>query len=497
MDQTIDKCFVVMPFGVKPFRDGSNKTYDFDKVYRVIMRRAIKEAGMEPARADEGIGSGIIHTDMFKDLRDQPVVLADLSLDNPNVFYELGIRHVMSGKGTVLMCQKGTVLPFDVNLSRVIFYDFDGKSLDWEEVEKIVSQLTLALQQARKGEPDSPVHALLENVMPKQPSRLTGDSGHTKKKNQSLIKYQKLVAEHWKQNNHELSKIYDEQRDSIFGCRALGYYCLNQSSLPDLSVSVARHLVDAEQYELANQIFARLHGANALGYEGLLNYASSYSEANSHIQGANHALKLISEAEAFIDEMAKNEKHDILEVANARASIYRRKAGLKQWKWHLTRDTNDLKHVIKAFEEAIQYMQQARNLGGFTLPGLIAQAHLKLILLLRINDNNVNRPDLENHGDAILQLNPTEKDGLVSVSYLRWYKAIVLADLGSENESRKKAIEAATEDSKLINNLDCWEVGRRQYKLLRRFIEQYSQYFKNPSLLGVIAQILQIRNDPG
>lgn len=107
----VDKCFVVMPFGLKPKNDGSGDIYDFDKVYRVIIQRAILQAGMEPIRADETKGSRMIHTDMFKDLRDRPIVLADLSLYNPNVFYELGIRHVMSPSGTVLICCKGADLP--------------------------------------------------------------------------------------------------------------------------------------------------------------------------------------------------------------------------------------------------------------------------------------------------------------------------------------------------------------------------------------------------
>src|SRR5262249_23590398 len=118
------KCFVVMPFGVKPIPE-EGCCYDFDKVYRVIIQRPIRQAGMEPIRADERKGSNLIHTDMFKDLRDQAVVLADLSLHNPNVFYELGIRHVMSPTGTVLMCRAGAELPFDVKLSRVIFYQYD------------------------------------------------------------------------------------------------------------------------------------------------------------------------------------------------------------------------------------------------------------------------------------------------------------------------------------------------------------------------------------
>src|SRR5208282_2073568 len=99
-----DKCFVIMPFGIKPLKDGSGRDYDFDKVYRVIIKRAIRQAGMEPIRADEQTGAHIIHSDMFKELRDRTVVLADLSSENPNVYYELGIRHVLAPHGTVLIC---------------------------------------------------------------------------------------------------------------------------------------------------------------------------------------------------------------------------------------------------------------------------------------------------------------------------------------------------------------------------------------------------------
>ena len=91
-----DKCFVVMPFGIKPRNDGTDRTYNFDKVYRVIIQRAISNVGMQPLRADETEGSRIIHADMFKDLRDRPVVLVDLSLLNPLLIGMVGFT-VSSG----------------------------------------------------------------------------------------------------------------------------------------------------------------------------------------------------------------------------------------------------------------------------------------------------------------------------------------------------------------------------------------------------------------
>jgi hypothetical protein len=75
------ECFVVMPYGKKPFPDGSGRLYDFEKVWRVLIARAVREAGMVPVRSDQREMSGIVHTEMFRDLRDRKVVLADRDKD--------------------------------------------------------------------------------------------------------------------------------------------------------------------------------------------------------------------------------------------------------------------------------------------------------------------------------------------------------------------------------------------------------------------------------
>jgi hypothetical protein len=95
---------------------------------------------------------------MFRALRESRVVLADLSLNNPNVLYEVGIRHTLCAGGTVLMCRAGSELPFDLNFARVIFYRFDGESFDFEEADRLVKQLRLALMKAAQGQRDSPLH---------------------------------------------------------------------------------------------------------------------------------------------------------------------------------------------------------------------------------------------------------------------------------------------------------------------------------------------------
>jgi hypothetical protein len=155
-----------MPFGQKPCKDGSQKQYDCDKVYRVF-QRAIRLAGLQPLRADEQPG-GLIHADMFRELRMAPVVLADLSLENGNVYYEVGIRHALRAGGTVLACREGTELPFDLRHSRVHTYRYDGQSFDFEEVERFTAELCLALQEATRCKVDSPLYALSESAPKKQ-----------------------------------------------------------------------------------------------------------------------------------------------------------------------------------------------------------------------------------------------------------------------------------------------------------------------------------------
>ncbi len=86
-------CFVLMPFGKKP--DGSGRSIDFDAVYANVIAPAIEAADLEPLRADEEQSGGIIHKAMFERLLLCEYAVADLTTANPNVFYELGVRHAL------------------------------------------------------------------------------------------------------------------------------------------------------------------------------------------------------------------------------------------------------------------------------------------------------------------------------------------------------------------------------------------------------------------
>jgi tetratricopeptide (TPR) repeat protein len=161
-DQLAPLCFVLMPFGKK--MDAAGRVTNFDSIYLKIIVPAVARAGLEPIRADEEKIGGTIHKPMFERLMLCHYAVADITGANPNVFYELGIRHAMRPRSTVIVFGEGTVLPFDIALVRGISYKTDGagEPVDAETtLAAIAAQLTAA-----RGNPhdDSPIFQLVEGV---------------------------------------------------------------------------------------------------------------------------------------------------------------------------------------------------------------------------------------------------------------------------------------------------------------------------------------------
>ena len=114
-------CFIDMPFGKKA--DLATATeIDFDQIYQTAIKPAVEEAGLECLRGDEEGTGGVIHAAMFARLLLAEFVVADLTLANANVFYELGIRHAARPYTTVPIFANVSSPPFDVGLVRAIPY---------------------------------------------------------------------------------------------------------------------------------------------------------------------------------------------------------------------------------------------------------------------------------------------------------------------------------------------------------------------------------------
>jgi hypothetical protein len=160
-------CFVLMPFGKK--LDASGKLIDFDVIYREIISPGIKNAGMEPLRADQEIGGGIIHKPMYERLILCEYAVADLTTANANVFYELGLRHAVRAWRTVQIFAQGDRLPFDVGLLRALPYSLNdaGKPkkpvADARALTAKLKEAIKAVARHPKGMIDSPIYQLVED----------------------------------------------------------------------------------------------------------------------------------------------------------------------------------------------------------------------------------------------------------------------------------------------------------------------------------------------
>jgi tetratricopeptide (TPR) repeat protein len=157
--------FVAMPFGIKPGADG--KLIDFNRVYREFIAPALEAAGLESFRADEEIRAGDIRTDMFQELLLADLVVADLSTDNPNVWYELGVRHALRARGVVIVSGGQTPTAFDLYTDRKLRYGLKDGGPDPATIEDDKRKLTdmvKATMVSWHGRKVSPVYNLMPNL---------------------------------------------------------------------------------------------------------------------------------------------------------------------------------------------------------------------------------------------------------------------------------------------------------------------------------------------
>ena len=94
----------------------------YHQIFADVIRPVIEGAGLEVDIASEFAGPGFIIKDIVDQIRRAEVIVADITPENPNVFYELGYADAI-GKPTILLAERGRKLPFDVSGMRVLFYE--------------------------------------------------------------------------------------------------------------------------------------------------------------------------------------------------------------------------------------------------------------------------------------------------------------------------------------------------------------------------------------
>jgi hypothetical protein len=172
--------FIVRPFGKKPVivkgNDGKDTSVDvdFNRVDEVLIQEALKRNGLKGETTEVIAEAGNIRLDMFQMLIAHDLVIADISIDNANVFYELGIRHGLRPKGTILIRfpTSGKDVPFDLKTDRYIAYNRENPAAAVGLLAKSIED-TIQAMRSPERKPDSPVFLLLPELSPPDPAKLT------------------------------------------------------------------------------------------------------------------------------------------------------------------------------------------------------------------------------------------------------------------------------------------------------------------------------------
>lgn len=195
----MEKCFVIQPF------DNGK----FDKRYVDIFEPAIKKAEFEPYRIDNDLSVRIPIDDIEKGISESAICFAEITTDNPNVWYELGFSFACD-KDVIMVCSDERVgkFPFDIQHRHIITYKTSSTS-DFNSLEDTITRKIRAFQQNKKTIKQLSVTPVVETE---------GLKGHE-------IALLILVME---------NQLSSEDSTSVFGLK----HAMNKSGYTDIATSV-------------------------------------------------------------------------------------------------------------------------------------------------------------------------------------------------------------------------------------------------------------------
>jgi predicted nucleotide-binding protein len=155
---------------------------DFDAVYRDAIRPALEELGYAPRRADELGGFAVIHKAQWAAVMNSEAMIADVSGANPNVLYELGLRHAVNPSPTVVIFNDR--LPYDLTGIYAVHYDLRDETPSPDEAAALRDKLKEALGNVglEYDRYRSPLHDLFPELRVERPREPCVFIGHGRSK---------------------------------------------------------------------------------------------------------------------------------------------------------------------------------------------------------------------------------------------------------------------------------------------------------------------------
>jgi len=206
-------CYVIMPFSATASCSEDQWTEIFDH----LIKPAVEKAGLgyECRRSDANLGN--IIKAIVQSLEEAHVVIADLTDQNPNVFYELGVRHALSDR-TILLAQNIDAIPFDLRPYATHVYSWNtdsGRKNLRSKLRKLLSQIDSEPERS-----DNPVSDFLTGqnrarsiLHPRKSEHATGGLFNLLKEHERELEAASLLASiRDKQNIPDIRKYVREKR---------------------------------------------------------------------------------------------------------------------------------------------------------------------------------------------------------------------------------------------------------------------------------------------
>jgi MinD-like ATPase involved in chromosome partitioning or flagellar assembly len=162
------RCFVIMAFGVQTdFKTG--RRLDLDETYKYLIKPVVESKGFMCLRADGLSNKETIDALIFQELLTADMVIADISTADFNTIYQLGLRHALRPRGTIIISEDRLDHPFHFNHIKIQSYTHLGEAISLLEKDRFSSILSDRIDHfLQTDEIDSPLYSSLQSLIPPQ-----------------------------------------------------------------------------------------------------------------------------------------------------------------------------------------------------------------------------------------------------------------------------------------------------------------------------------------
>ncbi|WP_052671117.1 hypothetical protein [Draconibacterium sediminis] len=262
-DDSRKKCFIISPLG----EDNSETRRKADGLINAVLRPVLEKLDFCAIAPHDIDTPGSITKQVIKHLLEDDLVIANLTDLNPNVMYELAVRHAKR-LPVVTVIEKGTKLPFDIAAERTIFYDDDMAG-----VEKLKPLLEAAITEALKEKsPDNPIYSTIQDNIIREVA--STDSTQT----YILNRLDALTSQISRFNNQNLNPFVKTTSSTDLEITISGF---DKGVRQTEVLSIIANVISNDQYESMRVIDATKNG-------------TTFRVLISKVQSPNHAKAIVN-----------------------------------------------------------------------------------------------------------------------------------------------------------------------------------------------------------